>query len=85
MKQIFTLATVLVLAKLSFAQYSQNFDGTITSGCTVVTNSYQTTTGGEVITGSGSLYSNPPVTGSSTRDFSTPFFKYQFYLSYCFF
>ena len=38
-----------------------------------VTNSYQTTTAGEVITGAGSLYSNPPVTGSSTRDFSTPF------------
>ena len=73
MKQIFTLATALALAKFSFAQYSQNFDGTITSGCTVVTNSYQTTTAGEVITGAGSLYSNPPVTGSSTRDFSTPF------------
>jgi hypothetical protein len=26
-----------------------------------------------VITGTGSLYSNPPVNGSSTRDFSTPF------------
>src|SRR5688572_14683808 len=73
MKQIFTLTTALLLANFSFAQYSQNFDGTIISGCTVVTNSYQTTTAGEVITGTGSLYSNAPVNGSSTRDFSTPF------------
>ena len=73
MKQIFTLLTALVLANISFAQYTQNFDGTITSGCTVISNSFQTTTVGEVISGTGSLYSNPPVTGASTRDFSTPY------------
>jgi hypothetical protein len=73
MKQIFTLLTALVLANISFAQYSQNFDGTITSGCTVLVAAGQTTTAGEVISGTGSLYSNPPVSGSSTRDFSTPY------------
>lgn len=73
MKQIFTLSTAIILANFTFAQYSQNFDGTITSGCTIVTNAYKTTTAGEVIAGTGSLYSNPPVNGSSTRDFSTPF------------
>lgn len=73
MKTIFTLLVSFILATTSFAQYIQNFDGTITSGCTIVTNSYQTTVAGEVIAGAGSIYSNPPVTGSSTRDFSTPY------------
>lgn len=74
MKQIFTLLSLtLVLANTSFAQYSNNFDGSITSGCTVLSSVNQTTTAGEVITGTGSLYSNPPVNGSSTRDFSTPY------------
>ena len=73
MKTIFTLLVSFILVTTSFAQYIQNFDGTITSGCTIVTNSYQTTVAGEVIAGAGSIYSNPPVTGSSTRDFSTPY------------
>jgi hypothetical protein len=73
MKQIFTLLTTVALANICFAQYNQNFDGTITSGCTILSNAGQTTTAGEVISGTGSLYSNPPVNGSSTRDFSTPY------------
>jgi hypothetical protein len=73
MKQFFTLFSALVLTSSAFAQYTQNFEGTVTSGCTVVNNVFKTTTPGEVITGTGSLYSNPPVNGSATRDFSTPY------------
>ena len=66
MKQIFTLLTALVLTNYSFAQYSQNFDGNINAGCTVVSAAEQTTDLSEVINGAGSLLSNPPVNASST-------------------
>jgi hypothetical protein len=57
------------------AQYTQNFDAAnaLTSGCTVVSNTDRTILAGEIIGGTGSLYSNPPVNGSGTRDYSTPY------------
>ena len=76
MKQFYALtAMAVVLTFSSAAQFTQNFDAatSLTSGCNVVTNSDRTTVAGEVINGTGSLFSNPPVNGSGTRDYSTPY------------
>lgn len=76
MKRYFLFILVAGLfAKATTAQYTQNFDATnaLTNGCTVVSNTDRTTVAGEIIAGTGSLYSNPPVNGSGTRDYSTPY------------
>jgi len=77
MKKISTLCAILILTFVtkSFGQYIQNFDASnsLTSGCSIVANTDRTTTTGEVINGSGSLFSNPPVNGSGTRDYATPY------------
>jgi hypothetical protein len=57
------------------AQYTQDFEGTeasLTGNCWTFTEVYKTTAVGEVITGTGSLYTNPPVNASSTRDIVSP-------------
>jgi hypothetical protein len=57
------------------AQYTQNFDGTeasLTGNCWTLSDVYKTTTVGEVITGTGSLYTNPPTSAATTRDITTP-------------
>ncbi|HVE61335.1 MAG TPA: hypothetical protein VNA26_05930, partial [Chitinophagaceae bacterium] len=77
MKTISTLCAILSLtfATKSFGQYTQNFDASnsLTSGCSIVANTDRTTASGEVINGMGSLFSNPPVNSSGTRDFATPY------------
>ncbi len=76
MKKIFTLCVIAALTTLvSKAQFTANFDNGITSLSSNCWQFYQieyTNVSGEVINGTGSLYSNPPVNGSSTRDYFTP-------------
>jgi len=79
MKQFYAFAFASLFTMQVSAQYSQNFDlaTSLTSGCSVSQNAYRTTTVGEIINGTGSLYSNPPVNGSGTRDFSSPYLNVQ--------
>jgi len=78
MKKIFTLCMIGAFTLLSFtskAQFSENFDGGILSlsgNCWQFTQIEWTNIPGEVINGTGSLYSNPPVNGTSTRDIFSP-------------
>lgn len=65
---IFTLIT-------AEAQYSQDFEGTeanLTGNCWTLNDVHRTTVVGDVITGTGSMYTNPPTNGSTTRDIITP-------------
>src|SRR5215217_2291964 len=77
MKLISTLftASAVFLTMQASAQYTQNFESasSLTTGCAIATAVATTTIPGEVITGTGSLFSNPPVNGSGTRDFATPY------------
>jgi hypothetical protein len=80
MNQIFTLFTAGVLClslNSSFAQYSENFDGamsSITGNCWEFVEMNHSSDGTITpISGAGSLYSEPPTSGSSTRDISTPY------------
>jgi hypothetical protein len=80
MKQIVTLLTVGALClftKKSLAQYSENFESTInslTGNCWQFVQINHNSDGVVTpITGTGSLYSQPPTNGSSTRDISTPY------------
>lgn len=75
MKTISTLTVCLFLIiNAGFAQYTQNFEeSSLSSGCALVVNADRTTSTAEIITGTGSLYSVPPVNGSGTRDYATPY------------
>lgn len=80
MNQIFTLFTAGVLclsANSSFAQYSENFEGAIGSlsgNCWQFVEMNHTSDGTVTpISGAGSMYSEPPTSGSSTRDVYTPY------------
>lgn len=80
MNKIFTLITlgmVCLVFKPASAQFSNNFDvnGGFTSNCWSFEGFFMTTSTSEVITGTGSLYTNPPTNdnGSGTRDMVTPF------------
>ncbi len=69
----FFAATITLLS--AKAQYTQNFDnGTsgLSGNCWTFNQVNWTNTPGEVITGTGSLYSLPPVNSSANGDFSTP-------------
>lgn len=78
MKKIFTLLTTGALALLSLksnSQFSQNFDSgapALTGDCWTLTQIEWSGDANDVINGTGSLYSNPPVNNSSTRDILTP-------------
>jgi len=83
MKQIVTLlgaSLVCLLAKSAQAQFSQNFDtaGSFTGNCWSFDGFFMTTDPSQVITGTGSLYTNPPVNnnGSGTRDVVTPYLNF---------
>ena len=79
MKQFYSLTALAVFFTIpAFAQYTQNFEASnsLTTGCTSVVNAALTNTPGEVITGTSSLYCNPPVTGAGTRDYSTPYLNF---------
>jgi hypothetical protein len=80
MNQIVTLLLAGVLCHISqgsFAQYSENFESDINSlsgNCWQIVQLNHTSDGGSSpINGTGSLYSQPPTNGSSTRDVSTPY------------
>lgn len=71
----FTLLFAATFALCSAkAQYSNDFESgeaALTGNCWTLTDVHYTNTGSEVITGAGSLYTNPP-TGATTRDLITP-------------
>ena len=57
------------------AQYTQNFeagDPAIVGGCWTMVDVHYTNTPGDVITGTGSMYTNPPTSGGATRDLISP-------------
>ncbi len=75
------MKTILLFIATTFtlittkAQYTQNFEGTessLTGNCWTLNNVYKTTVAANVITGTGSMYTNPPTNSSSTRDIITP-------------
>ena len=76
MKKIFTLiAFVIFYSGATNAQYSEYFEGneaSLTSNCWDFSEIYHTSASADVITGSGSLYTNPPTSGAATRDIYTP-------------
>lgn len=78
MKKIFTLSMIGVFTLLSIttkAQFTENFetDSTALKGnCWQFVNIEWTSNPAYVITGVGSMLSNPPVTSFSTRDIITP-------------
>lgn len=80
MNQIFTLLTagaLCLLSKSSFAQFSENFESNISSLSGIcwqfIQMNHSSDGGVTPITGAGSLYSQPPTSGSSTRDITTPY------------
>lgn len=80
MKQFFTLFVAGVLCHISnssFAQFSENFEDSMSSlsgNCWQLVQMNHSSDGVVApITGTGSLYSQPPTSGSSTRDVSTPY------------
>lgn len=74
MKKISTLALFTLAFFTSKAQFTANFDQNIIAGgtCWTFIQISWTNEASDVISGTGSAYSNPPVTGSSTRDIITP-------------
>ena len=76
MKKIFTLvAFVIFYSGAANAQFSENFEGnetSLTNNCWDFSEIYHTSASADVITGSGSLYTNPPTSGAGTRDIYTP-------------
>ncbi|MBA2500916.1 MAG: T9SS type A sorting domain-containing protein [Chitinophagaceae bacterium] len=81
MKKFFTLiACVTFFSCVVMAQFTQDFEGSyssLTGNCWDFLNVEKTTEADEVITGTGSLYSNPPTSGSSTRDITSPVLNVQ--------
>src|SRR5687768_7031874 len=71
---LLSIATIFTLIAAE-AQYTQNFEGTeasLTGNCWTLNDVHGTTVVGDVITGTGSMYTNPPTNGSTTRDIITP-------------
>src|SRR5687767_8637740 len=79
MKKISTLLTIFVFVLVCFkstAQFTQNYEAgmaSLTANCWSFGEINHTTDATLVITGTGSLYTNPPTNGSSTRDIITPY------------
>jgi hypothetical protein len=78
MKTFFTLLAISALLLLSFttkAQFTQNFEGTeanLTGNCWILSEVYKATDNKDFISGTGSLYTNPPTSGTGTRNIFTP-------------
>jgi hypothetical protein len=73
-KSVLFFATTIALLSVK-AQFSQNFDGSesgLTGNCWTLLDVHQTTTPGDVINGTGSMYTNPPTSSAGTRDIMTP-------------
>jgi hypothetical protein len=76
MKRSLTLlaaAILLYTLPLKSQSYTETFEGGVVPSCVSLVTSYTTTLSGEVINGTGSLYSNPPVNNSGTRDYLSPY------------
>src|SRR5688500_7970449 len=75
MKQIFTLLFLAIVTQAS-AQFTENFEGQITSltsNCWTAEQVNYSGSSQDVISGSGSAYTNPPTSGSGERTLSTPY------------
>lgn len=75
MKTFVLFFTALISLNTVNAQFTQDFEGQesdLTGNCWIMTGIYKTSDAADVITGNGSLYTNPPTNGSSTRDLYTP-------------
>ena len=75
MKKIFTLIALAFLVLTSKAQFTENFENginSLTGNCWNINQVDWTNDPSEVITGIGSLYTNPPVSSVSTKDVITP-------------
>jgi hypothetical protein len=75
MKQIFTLLFLAFATQVS-AQFTENFEGSITSltsNCWTAEQVNYSSASQDVITGSASAYTNPPTSGTGERTLSTPF------------
>ncbi|MFC0774104.1 Ig-like domain-containing protein [Terrimonas alba] len=75
MKTILLSIFASLSISIATAQFSQNFDGTeasLTGNCWTLTNVYSTSAAADIIAGTGSMYTNPPTSGSGTRDIATP-------------
>ncbi|WP_276503161.1 Ig-like domain-containing protein [Terrimonas pollutisoli] len=75
MKTILLSIFASFVFSVAVAQFSQNFDGpeaSLNGNCWTLTNVYSTFAAAGVITGAGSMYTNPPTSGSGTRDIMTP-------------
>jgi len=68
------IATTFTLITAT-AQYTQNFEGTeasLTGNCWALNDVHTTNVVANVISGTGSMYTDPPTNSSSTRDIITP-------------
>src|SRR5436190_14584243 len=73
-KTILLLFTAIFSLLTATAQYTENFEGTengLTGNCWTLTNVHVTNVAAHVISGSGSMYTDPP-TNSTTKDMMTP-------------
>lgn len=75
MKTVLLSLAALLTIGTAKAQFTMDFEGnetTMTGNCWQMVNVYHTSDPAEVITGTGSLFTNPPTNGSGTRDLTTP-------------
>ncbi len=62
----------VVTAKAQFTQNFETAETSLTGNCWILSDVFRTTTAPDVITGTGSMYTNPPVSSATTRDITTP-------------
>jgi hypothetical protein len=76
MKTLIILAASVLTYSFSQAQFAENFEQNLTSltgNCWRVEQVNYTTTSNDIITGSGSAYTNPPTSSTGERAIETPF------------
>ena len=76
MKTLATLFTSIFFIVSAHAQFTENFEQNITAlpgNCWVLEQINYTTTSSDVISGTGSAYTNPPTSSSGERTIETPF------------
>ena len=76
MRTLLTLIITVLVTVKSSAQFSENFDQNLTglsSNCWIVNQFNYSTTTSDVISGTGSAYTNPPTSSSGERTLATPF------------
>ena len=76
MKTLIILAASVLTFGFSQAQFTENFEqnlASLTGNCWRVEQVNYTTTSSDIITGSGSAYTNPPTSSTGERALETPF------------